>query len=216
MFGLVDIDSVAGPSEVLILADGGADPRLVAADLLAQAEHDTEAHAVVVVTDEALIDRVERELEAQLADLPRAAIARASLEKHGAAVVVQSVDDMLALADDYAPEHLELLVDGAAQLAARVRHAGAVFVGPYSPEAAGDYLAGPNHVLPTSGSARWGSPLGVYDFIKRINVIHYKRADLAAQWQDIARLARVEGLEAHARSAEARFTGGDDEGGDGR
>ncbi len=216
VFGLVDIDSVAGPSEVMIAADGGADPRLVAADLLAQAEHDTEAHPVLVVTDEALIEGVERELDAQLADLPRAAIARAALEQHGAAVVVQSVDEMLALADDYAPEHLELLVDGAAELAARVRHAGAVFVGPYSPEAAGDYLAGPNHVLPTAGSARWASPLGVYDFVKRVTVIHYQRADLAAQWQDIARLARVEGLEAHARSAAARFTGGDKEGDDGR
>ena len=216
VFGLVDIDSVAGPSEVMILADGGADPRLVAADLLAQAEHDTEAHPVLVVTDEALIERVELELDAQLADLPRAAIARASLEQHGAAVVVQSVDEMLALADDYAPEHLELLVAGADQLAGRVRHAGAVFVGPYSPEAAGDYLAGPNHVLPTAGSARWASPLGVYDFVKRVTVIHYQRADLAAQWQDIARLARVEGLEAHARSAEVRFTAGDKEGGDGR
>jgi histidinol dehydrogenase len=216
VFGQVDIDSVAGPSEVMILADGGADPRLAAADLLAQAEHDTEAHPVLVVTDEALVDRVERELEAQLADLPRAGIARAALERHGAAVVMQSVDEMLALADDYAPEHLELLVAGADQLAGRVRHAGAVFVGPYSPEAAGDYLAGPNHVLPTAGSARWASPLGVYDFVKRITVIHYQRGDLAAQWQDIARLARVEGLEAHARSAEARFSGGDDEGGDGR
>jgi histidinol dehydrogenase len=215
VFGLVDIDSVAGPSEVLIAADGDADPRWIAADLLAQAEHDTEAHPVLVVIDESLVDRVERELAAQLASLPRAEIARAALERHGAAVVVGSVDEMLALADDYAPEHLELLVAGAAALAQKVRHAGAVFVGPYSPEAAGDYLAGPNHVLPTAGSARWASPLGVYDFVKRVTVIHYQRADLAAQWQDIARLASVEGLDAHARSVSARFSAGDGEGTDG-
>jgi histidinol dehydrogenase len=190
---------------VMIIADGGADPRWVAADLLAQAEHDVEAHPVLVVTDEALIDRVERELEAQLADLPRAEIARAALERHGAAVVVGSADEAVSLADDYAPEHLELLIAGAEQLAARVRHAGAIFVGGYSPEAAGDYLAGANHVLPTGGSARWGSPLGVYDFVKRVTVLNYRRADLAAQWQDIARLARVEGLEAHARSVAVRF-----------
>lgn len=215
VFGLVDIDSVAGPSEVMIVADSSADPRWIAADLLAQAEHDAEAHPVLVATDEAIADAVERELAAQLADLPRADIARASLERHGAAVIVRSVDEALALADDYAPEHLELLVAGAEKLAERVRHAGAVFVGPYSPEAAGDYLAGPNHVLPTAGSARWASPLGVYDFVKRVTVIHYGRADLEAQWRDIARLARVEGLEAHARSAAARFAGADEEERDG-
>lgn len=213
VFGLVDIDSVAGPSEVMIVADERADPRWIAADLLAQAEHDTEAHPVLVVTDERLIDPVERELEARLASLPRAPIARASLERHGAAVVVSTLDEAIELADDYAPEHLELMVDGAAELAGRVRHAGAVFVGPYSAEAAGDYLAGPNHVLPTGGSARWASPLGVYDFVKRVTVIHYGRADLEAQWSDIARLARVEGLEAHARSVAARFAGEEDEDG---
>jgi histidinol dehydrogenase len=215
VFGLVDIDSVAGPSEVMIVADSSADPRWIAADLLAQAEHDAEAHPVLVATDEAIADAVERELAVQLADLPRADIARAALERHGAAVIVRSVDEAMALADDYAPEHLELLVAGAEKLAERVRHAGAVFVGPYSPEAAGDYLAGPNHVLPTAGSARWASPLGVYDFVKRVTVIHYGRADLEAQWRDIARLARVEGLEAHARSAAVRFAGDDDEERDG-
>jgi histidinol dehydrogenase len=207
VFGLVDIDSVAGPSEVMIACDGGANPCWVAADLLAQAEHDQEAHPVLVVTDEALIERVELELEAQLAGLPRADIARGALERHGVAVVVGSAEEVLALADDYAPEHLELLLAGAEEMASRVRHAGAVFVGPYSPEAAGDYLAGPNHVLPTGGSARWASPLGVYDFVKRVTVIRYRRADLAAQWRDIAQLARVEGLEAHARSVTVRFAG---------
>jgi len=214
VYGQVDIDSVAGPSEVLIVADHSADPAWVAADLLAQAEHDVEAHPVLIVFDEALADAVDRELDAQLADLPRAAIARASLERHGACVVLSSIDEALALVDDYAPEHLELAVEGAAALAARVRHAGAIFVGSHSPEAAGDYLAGPNHVLPTAGCARYASPLGVYDFVKHISVIRWSRADLAQHWRDIARLAAVEGLDAHGRSAAIRFrdsTGDDGE-----
>ena len=212
VYGQVDIDSVAGPSEVLIVADAGANPAWVAADLLAQAEHDAEAHPVLVVLDEALADAVDRELEAQLVDLPRAAIARAALERHGACVVVSSIDEALALVDDYAPEHLELAVAGAPELAARVRHAGAIFVGSHSPEAAGDYLAGPNHVLPTGGCARYASPLGVYDFVKRISLIHWSAADLALHWRDIARLAEVEGLEAHGRSVALRCEGRDDDG----
>ena len=210
-YGQVDIDAVAGPSEVLIVADGSADPRWIAADLLAQAEHDVQAHPVLVVLDEAVADAVDRALAIQLADLPRAEIARASLERHGACVVVSSFDEALALVDDYAPEHLELAVAGAEALAARVRHAGAIFVGAHSPEAAGDYLAGPNHVLPTGGSARHGSPLGVYDFVKHISVIRWSRADLERHWRDIARLAEVEGLEAHGRSAAIRFRDEGDE-----
>jgi histidinol dehydrogenase len=205
VYGQVDIDSVAGPSEVLIVADASANPAWIAADLLAQAEHDAEAHPVLVVLDEGLADAVDRELAAQLADLPRAAIARASLAGHGACVVVSSIDEALALVDDFAPEHLELAVEGAAALAGRVRHAGAIFVGSHSPEAAGDYLAGPNHVLPTGGCARYASPLGVYDFVKHISVIHWSRADLARHWRDIARLAEVEGLDAHGRSVAIRF-----------
>ena len=214
VYGQVDIDSVAGPSEVLIIADGTAEPAWIAADLLAQAEHDVLAHPVLVVFDEAMADAVDRELAAQLVDLPRAAIARAALEHHGACVVVPSLDDALALVDDYAPEHLELAIAGAAELADRVRHAGAIFVGSHSPEAAGDYLAGPNHVLPTAGCARYASPLGVYDFVKHISVIRWSRADLAQHWRDIARLAAVEGLDAHGRSAAIRFrdsTGDDGE-----
>ncbi len=208
VFGQVDIDSVAGPSEVLIVADGTAEPAWIAADLLAQAEHDVLAHPVLVVFDEAVADAVDRELAAQLADLPRAAIARAALEQHGACVVVPSIEEALALVDDYAPEHLELAVAGAAELAGRVRHAGAIFVGAHSPEAAGDYLAGPNHVLPTGGCARYASPLGVYDFVKHISVIRWSRADLERHWRDIARLAAVEGLDGHGRSAAIRFRGG--------
>lgn len=213
VYGQVDIDSVAGPSEVLIVADDTANPAWIAADLLAQAEHDTEAHPVLVLFDEALADAVDRQLAAQLADLPRAAIARAALERHGVCVVVSGIDEALSLVDDYAPEHLELAVAGAAALAGRVRHAGAIFVGSHSPEAAGDYLAGPNHVLPTSGCARYASPLGVYDFVKHISVIRWSREDLAAHWRDIARLAEVEGLDAHGRSVAIRFRdgGGGDE-----
>jgi len=220
VYGQVDIDSVAGPSEVLIVADASADPAWIAADLLAQAEHDVEAHPVLVVCagdasgGERLADAVDRELSAQLADLPRAAIARASLAGHGACVIVSSVAEAMALVDDYAPEHLELSVAGAAELAARVRHAGAVFVGSHSPEAAGDYLAGPNHVLPTAGCARYASPLGVYDFVKRISVIRWSRADLERHWRDIARLAEVEGLDAHGRSVAIRFARGEPGDGD--
>lgn len=209
VYGAVDIDSVAGPSEVLIVADRAANPRWIAADLLAQAEHDRDAHPVLVVTDEAVADAVEAELERQLADLPRAEIARAALVRHGACAVVHSAAEALALAEDYAPEHLELAVDRAEELATQVRRAGAVFVGELSPEAAGDYLAGPNHVLPTAGCARYASPLGVYDFIKHVSVLRLSRQALDAQRHDIVRLARVEGLEAHARSVEVRFEDGD-------
>jgi histidinol dehydrogenase len=214
VYGQVDIDSVAGPSEVLIVADATANPAWIAADLLAQAEHDTEAHPVLVVLDEGLADAVERELTAQLADLPRAAIAETSLARHGACVVVSGIDEAMALVDDYAPEHLELAVAGAAELAERVRHAGAIFVGAHSPEAAGDYLAGPNHVLPTGGCARYASPLGVYDFVKHISVIRWSREDLAGHWRDIARLAEVEGLDAHGRSVAIRFEGEEGDGAD--
>ena len=209
VYGEVDIDSVAGPSEVMIIADGSAEPAWIAADLLAQAEHDTAAHPVLVVTDEAVAAAVERELARQLADLPRAGIARAALEGNGACAVVASLDDALALAEEYAPEHLELAVEGAAELAARVRRAGAVFVGAYSPEAAGDYLAGPNHVLPTAGCARYASPLGVYDFVKHVSVIRWDREQLEEAWRDIAALAEVEGLSAHARSVAIRMSGGE-------
>jgi histidinol dehydrogenase len=214
VYGQVDIDSVAGPSEVLIVADATANPAWIAADLLAQAEHDTEAHPVLVVLDEALADAVDRELTSQLADLPRAAIAQTSLARHGACVVVSGIDEAMALVDDYAPEHLELAVAGAAELAGRVRHAGAIFVGSHSPEAAGDYLAGPNHVLPTGGCARYASPLGVYDFVKHISVIRWSREDLAGHWRDIARLAEVEGLDAHGRSVAIRFEGEEGDGAD--
>jgi len=207
VFGEVDIDSIAGPSEVMIIADGDADPRLVAADLLAQAEHDVEARPILVTTSAALATAVDGELDRQLAALPRRDIAGASLARWGVAVEVADLDAAVALAGDYAPEHLELLVADPRALSGRVRGAGAVFVGPWTPEAAGDYLAGPNHVLPTGGAARYASPLGVYDFVKRTSVLELDRAALAAMAGDITALAEVEGLDAHARSVTARIDG---------
>jgi histidinol dehydrogenase len=209
VFGWVDIDSIAGPSEVVIIADAAASPRWVAADLLAQAEHDVEAHPILIATSEALIDAVEEELERQLASLPRAEIARTALERHGAAALVATVEEAVRLAEAYAPEHLELMVEGARQLAARIRFAGAIFVGGHSPEAAGDYIAGPNHVLPTAGAARFASPLGVYDFVRHISVIDLPRERLAELRGDIERLADVEGLHAHGRSVTLRFEDGE-------
>ena len=215
VFGDVDIDSVAGPSEVLIIADDGAEARWVAADLLAQAEHDVEAHPVLVSTSVELVDAVEAELARQLVDLPRAEIARASLGKHGAAVIVADIDAAVVFANDYAAEHVELQVQGAVQLADRIRNAGAIFVGPFTPEAAGDYLAGPNHVLPTSGAARFASPLGVYDFRKRSSVLRYTYEGLIRQVADITRLAKIEGLDAHGRSVAMRLAPAVDDDGDG-
>ena len=205
VYGDVDIDSIAGPSEVLIVADDAAEARWVAADLLAQAEHDTEARPILVTTSRALVDAVQTQLARQLVDLPRADIARKSLESHGVAVVARDLDRALELTNRYAAEHVELQVHDAVNVAERVRNAGAIFVGPFSAEAIGDYLAGPNHVLPTGGAARYASPLGVYDFRKRTSIIRYAYAGLREQVADISRLANVEGLKAHARSAAMRL-----------
>lgn len=204
VFGQVDIDAVAGPSEILIVADGSADPRLVAADLLSQAEHDADARAILVTPSEALAEATEAEVARQLATLPRRGIAEASIARHGVAVVVRDVDEALAFADDYAPEHLELLVADPDAAAARVRTAGAIFLGAFTPEAAGDYTAGPNHVLPTGGAARYGSPLGVYDFVKRTSLLKFSAQALRGQADDIVTLAEVEGLDAHGRAVTAR------------
>jgi histidinol dehydrogenase len=203
VFGDVGIDSIAGPSEVLIIADETADPRHVAADLLAQAEHDADAIPVLFATTRALAEKVAAEVEAQLAHLSRPA-ARASIDRHGVAVVTGDVTTAVRLANRFAPEHLELHVAGASKIAEACRTAGAIFVGGFTPEAAGDYYAGPNHVLPTAGAARYASPLGVYDFVKRVSVLEYTRAALAAHAADIEALAAVEGLEAHGRSVAVR------------
>ncbi len=204
VYGEVDIDSIAGPSEVLIIADDTANPAWVAADLIAQAEHDTEARAILVTTSAQMASYVSAELFTQVATLPRRQIAEASLRAHGAAIVVASIDEAIAFANAYAPEHLELQIANAREHAARCTTSGAIFVGPYSSEAAGDYLAGANHVLPTGGAGRYASPLGVHDFRKRTSIIEYDAATAAAHASSIATLASCEGLEGHGRSAMMR------------
>ena len=201
VYGEVDIDSIAGPSEVLIIADASARPAWLAADLLAQAEHDRSARAVLVTTSAELATAVDAELVRQLADLPRKAIAEHAITHHGAAVIVASIDDAIAFANTWAPEHLELQLADAREVASRCTTAGAIFIGEWSSEAAGDYLAGGNHVLPTGGAARYASPLGVHDFRKRTSLIEYSEAAAKAHANTISTLAAVEGLDAHGRSA---------------
>jgi histidinol dehydrogenase len=203
VFGAVDIDGVAGPSEILVIADDEADPRIVAADLLSQAEHDEAAYPLLLCGSDLMAEAVCRELEEQLEALPRAAIARAAVA-NGAAFVVRSRDRMAAVADRLAVEHLALHLAAPDAILARVRHAGAAFLGPSTPEAVGDYLAGPSHVLPTGGAVRFGSPLGVYDFVMRTSIIRYTPEALERHAGAVCALARLEGLEAHARAVEAR------------
>ncbi len=214
VFGVVDIDMLAGPSEVVVVADTSADPACVAADLLAQAEHDPLATAVLVTPDRGLAERVRDELERQLAACPRREIAAESLRRRGMALITRNLEEAVALADELAPEHLELMVARPWELLGRVRRAGAVFLGINSPEALGDYLAGPSHVLPTGGSARFFSPLGVEDFLKRSSLIAGSREGLVALAPHVVTLARVEGLEAHARAVIVRTRG--DPSGEGR
>jgi histidinol dehydrogenase len=204
VFGEVAIDSIAGPSEILVIADEEADARIVAADLLSQAEHDEAAYPLLACTSASFAEAVTRELEAQLATLPRRAIAEASVRTQGAALVVASRDALIDVANRLAAEHVALHVADPDELADRIDRAGALFIGDATPEAAGDYIAGPSHVLPTGGAARYGAPLGVYDFVSRTSVIRYERSALAAQAEKITAFARVEGLEAHARAVEAR------------
>ena len=206
VFGEVGIDMVAGPSEVVVVADASADPEWIAADLLAQAEHDPMARAVLVTDDATLLTRVAAALASQLATLPRRTIAAESLARHGALVHVASLEDAVDLANRLAAEHLELLVSVPLALLPRVRHAGAVFVGGQTPEVVGDYVAGPSHVLPTAGTARFSSPLGVEDFVKRASVIEYSRRGLAAARDHLAALTAVEGLAGHGRAAEVRLS----------
>jgi len=204
VFGEVDIDSIAGPSEILVVADHTADPVLVAADLLSQAEHDEAAYPLLVTTDASLVARVQVELSRQLADLPRKAIADESVSNNGFALVVTNRDGLVAVANQLAAEHVAVHTLEPRALADRILRAGAIFVGSMTPEAAGDYLAGPSHVLPTGGAARYGAPLGVYDFVSRTSIIDYEPAALIAQGPKITAFARAEGLEAHARAVEFR------------
>lgn len=212
VYGACDVDGIAGPSEILVIADDGADPAMIAADLISQAEHDELACAVLVTDAPALVEAVDAALREQLATLPRAEMAARSLLDHGAAVIVRDRAQMLEAANDYAPEHLELLVRDPDALVEGLRTAGAIFVGPHTPEAAGDYTAGPSHVLPTAGAARFGSPVGVWDFIKYTSVLRLDAAGLRAQADAIVTLARAEGLEGHARAVELRVGPGRDSG----
>ena len=205
VFGTVGIDMIAGPSEILVVADGSNDPAWIAADLLSQAEHDTAAQAILMTDDAAFAAAVERAVEAHLKVLPRAAIARQSWADHGAIVLLASLDDAIPLIDRIAPEHLELAVAAPRAMAYRVRNAGAIFLGRFAPEAVGDYLAGPNHVLPTARSARFSSGLGVLDFLKRTSMIDCDAGALAAVGPAAMTLARAEGLDAHALSLAIRL-----------
>ena len=204
VYGHVSIDSIAGPSEILVVADGGASPEVVAADLLSQAEHDEAAYSLLVTLDRATADAVVAALEAQLAALPRASIARASLERHAEVFVAGDRAEAARIADHMAPEHLCLAVEDPEAMLADIRAVGAAFLGDHTPEAAGDYAAGPSHVLPTGGAARFSSPLGVYDFVVRTSVIRYSPEAIEQQADLLEGLARLEGLEAHARAVAAR------------
>ncbi|HEX2554359.1 MAG TPA: histidinol dehydrogenase [Microvirga sp.] len=205
VFGQVGIDMIAGPSEVLVLADGSANPDWIAADLLAQAEHDTAAQSILITDDPALADAVEAAVERQLATLPRAEIAGASWRDFGAVVLVGRLSDAIPLVDRLAPEHLEIEAEDADALAARIRNAGAIFLGSHTPEAIGDYVGGPNHVLPTARSARFSSGLGVLDFMKRTSILKCDPGSLRVLGPAAIALGRSEGLEGHARSVAIRL-----------
>jgi histidinol dehydrogenase len=205
VFGQVGIDLIAGPSEVLVIADKGADARVIAADMLSQAEHDKMATAVLITTDQFVAERTAEQLEVQLATLPREEIARESIDVNGKIIIVDSIDEAIDLANELAPEHLELFLDDAEAYADQIRNAGSVFVGKNCPEALGDYFAGPNHTLPTSGTARFASPLTVDDFVKTMSLTYYEPAALEYAKDKVALLARQEGLEGHARSILSRF-----------
>ena len=205
VFGVVGIDMVAGPSEILVIADGSANPDWVAMDLFSQAEHDEIAQAILLCPDQHFIDKVFASIEKQIVNMPRADIVRASLANRGALIHVRDLAEACNISNQIAPEHLELAVADPNVLLPHIRHAGAIFMGLHSSESLGDYCAGPNHVLPTSGTARFSSPLGVYDFQKRSSIIQVSTAGAQTLGRVAATLARAEGLEAHAQSAQYRF-----------
>jgi histidinol dehydrogenase len=207
VYGLVDIDSLAGPSEIVVIADDTARADFVAADLLSQAEHSEDAAAILITPSGRLAEAVREEIIRQTAQLSRREIITRALADFGALIVTASLDQACALADRIAPEHIEVMTADSEAVAARLRHAGAIFIGAYSPEPVGDYFAGTNHVLPTGGTARFSSALGVYDFLKRTSLIRYTRAELLRTAEAIDRLARAEGFDAHARAATIRVEG---------
>jgi histidinol dehydrogenase len=203
--GIIGIDAFAGPSEILVIADGGANPKVVASDLLSQAEHDAMASSILVTPSEELAGAVLEILNTEAETLPRKDTIRASLDAHGACIITKDLEEAVTIANNVAPEHLELMVENAHEYLGRIRNAGAVFLGYMSPEAMGDYIAGPNHTLPTGSTARFSSPLGVYDFTKRTSVISLSAGAIDRLGPMAARIARAEDLEAHARSVECRL-----------
>lgn len=205
VFGQVDIDMIAGPSEIGVIADESANPVHLAADLLSQAEHDPRARAIMVTNSEKLANLVSDEVERQLSQLPRESIARPAIENNSYIAVMDSVEDMFTVMNEVAPEHLEIQLPDPVEYMSMVENAGSVFLGRYASEPLGDYVGGTNHVLPTSGTAKFSSPLGVYDFVKRISFTQFSRERLQEVAKDITTLARTEGLEAHARAIEVRF-----------
>ena len=205
VFGDVDIDMIAGPSEICIIADRNQDPTFIAADLLSQAEHDEMAASVLITDSEQLAYAVQQEIEDQLAVLERKEIARKSIDNYGQIFVVPNLDEAFIVVNEVAPEHLELLIAEPFEKIAKIKNAGAIFVGPYAPEPLGDYFAGPNHTLPTSGTAKFSSPLGTYDFLKRSSVIYYDKNQLEQVKDKVIRFANEEGLTAHANSIRVRF-----------
>ncbi|MBQ7309373.1 MAG: histidinol dehydrogenase [Clostridia bacterium] len=204
VFGKVSIDMIAGPSEILIVADGTADPAILAADLLSQAEHDKLASAVLVTDSVALAEKVSDELERQIPQLPRESIARESIDKNGKIIITQNIEEAIEISNEIAPEHLELCLDNPFDYLDAITHAGSIFMGKYCPEALGDYFAGPNHTLPTGGTAKFSSPLSVDDFVKKTQYTYFTKEALSAVADDVAFFAEKEGLSAHARSAISR------------
>jgi len=205
VFGKVDIDMLAGPSEILIWADEEANPRYLACDLLSQAEHDVKASAILITTSALLAEKVEEEIKQELKDLNRRKIIQEALRNQGKLIIAEDEERILEFINNFAPEHLELQIENPWQILGAIKNAGAIFVGAYSPEPLGDYWAGPDHILPTSGGARCFSPLSVTDFTKKSSIIFYDKKNLKKDGQKIASLARLEGLEAHARSIEIRY-----------
>jgi histidinol dehydrogenase len=205
VFGQVGIDMIAGPSEILVINDGSGNPAHIAADLLSQAEHDELASSILITTDRTFAERAAAEVERQLATLSRETIARASWEKYGAIIVADTLDEVIAFSNRIAPEHLELAVADPFAILSQITNAGAIFMGHWTPEAAGDYLAGPNHTLPTGGTSRFFSPLSVDDFVKKSSIIYFSKGGLERLGNDIVRIAALEGLEAHGRSVSVRL-----------
>jgi histidinol dehydrogenase len=205
VFGQVGIDMIAGPSEILVINDGSGNPAHIAADLLSQAEHDELASSILITTDRSFAEKVAVEVEAQLKKLSRETIARASWDKYGAIIVADTLDEVIAFSNRIAPEHLELAVADPFAILSQITNAGAIFMGHWTPEAAGDYLAGPNHTLPTGGTSRFFSPLSVDDFVKKSSIVYFSKRGLDRLGADIIRIAELEGLEAHGRSVSVRM-----------